>query len=244
MNDERRGWLLDEAAHAGHEHLDPGYAATYDAKAGLDPVAELALLRRHGLDAGTTLVDLGAGTGLVALAAAPHCRRVVAVDPSPAMVDRVRADAAAAGHENVECVEAGFLTYEHRGDPAQLVHSRNALHHLPDFWKGIALARVAALLPPGGTFLLRDLVFSFEPHEADESVEAWLAGAACSAEQGWTRAELEEHVRGEYSTFSWLLEPLLEHAGFDIREAQHRGHAYSSYVCVRTMKRRPLKKRA
>jgi ubiquinone/menaquinone biosynthesis C-methylase UbiE len=230
---ERPAWLLDEAAHAGHEHLDPAYAATYDAKAGLDPAAELALLREHGLDAGTTLVDLGAGTGLVALAAAPHCRRVVAVDPSSAMLARLRERAAAAGLENVECVEAGFLTYEHDGEPPQLVHSRNALHHLPDFWKGIALARVADMLAPGGTFLLRDLVFSFEPHEADERVETWLAGAAPSAEEGWTRAELEEHLRGEYSTFSWLLEPLLEHAGLEVREVSHRPHAYSSYVCAR-----------
>jgi len=230
---DRNGWLFDEAAHAGEEHLDPEYAAAYDAKAGLDPAAELALLRQHGLDAGTTLVDLGAGTGVVALAAAPHCRRVVAVDPSPAMLAPLQERVTAAGLANVECVEAGFLTYEHRGEAPQLVHSRNALHHLPDFWKGIALARVAALLAPRGTFLLRDLVYSFEPREAAGRIEAWLAGAAPAGELGWTRAELEQHVRGEHSTFSWLLEPLLEHAGFEVRETYHRQHAYSTYVCVR-----------
>ena len=228
----RPGWLLDEVAHAGEEHVDPGYAAAYDAKTGADPAAELALLREHGLRADTTLVDLGAGTGLVARAAAPHCRRVVAVDASPAMLARVRERATAAGVTNVECVEAGFLTYEHRGDRPQLVHSRNALHHLPDFWKGIALARIARLLAPGGTFLLRDLVFSFEPHQADERLEAWLAAAPPSPERGWTRAELEQHVRSEHSTFSWLLEPLLEHAGFEIRAAHHRQHSYSTYVCA------------
>src|ERR1043166_2278571 len=79
--DRRAGWLLDETAHAGSEHLDPAYAAAYDEKTGADPSAELELLREHGLAAETTLVDLGAGTGLTALAAAPHCRRVVAVDP-------------------------------------------------------------------------------------------------------------------------------------------------------------------
>ncbi len=230
---EHPGWLLDEVAHAGGEHFDAAYAAAYDAKAGADPAAELELLREHGLDSGTTLVDLGAGTGLVALAAAPHCRRVVAVDPSPAMVALVRERVAAAGLANVDCVEAGFLTYEHSGARPQLVHSRNALHHLPDFWKGLALARVGALLAPGGTFLLRDLIFSFEPHEADERIEAWLAGAAPSEERGWTRAELELHLRTEHSTFSWVLEPLLEHAGFEIRETLHRQHAYSTYVCAK-----------
>lgn len=219
--------LPDELALAGREHLDAAYVAGYDAKTGLDVEAELALLRAQGLGPETTLVDLGAGTGLVAAAAAPHCRRVVAVDPSPAMAAAIRARAPA-----VEVVQAGFLTYEHRGEPPQLVYSRNALHHLPDFWKGVALARVARLLAPGGTLILRDIVFSFAPAEADEALEAWFAGAATDPARGWTRAELEEHVREEHSTFSWLLEPLLERAGLQVRAVDHRAQAYSLYVCT------------
>ena len=217
---------FDERAHAGPEHLDPAYVAAYDAKTQADVASDLELLRRCGLRAETTLVDLGAGTGVLAAAAAAHCRRVVAVDPSPAMVEAIRA-------RGLEAVEGGFLTYEHAGDAPQLVHTRNALHHLPDFWKGIALARVARLLAPGGTFLLRDLVYSFEPQDADERLEAWLAAAAPSPERGWTRGELELHLRSEHSTFSWLLEPLLEHAGFEIRDVLHRQHVYSTYVCAK-----------
>jgi hypothetical protein len=52
------------------------------------------------------------------------------------------------------------------------------------------------------------------------------------ASEGWTRAELEAHVRDEHSTFTWLLEPVLERAGFEIREAE-RSSAYAAYVCVR-----------
>jgi ubiquinone/menaquinone biosynthesis C-methylase UbiE len=224
--------LFDEHAHAGPEHLDPGYVAVYDEKTGADLEEELALLRECGLGPETTLVDLGAGSGLVAVTAAPHCRRVVVVDPSPAMLAVARERAAAASVDNVELVESGFLGYEHRGDPPRLVHSRNALHHLPDFWKALALVRVRRLLPPGGIFCLRDLVFSFEPQEADERLEGWFAAAAASPAHGWTRPELEEHVRSEHSTFSWLLEPMLEHAGFAIRSATHRRGAYSTYVCV------------
>jgi SAM-dependent methyltransferase len=223
--------LFDERAHAGPEHLDPEYVVRYERKSGLDPVEELAFLSEHGLGPETTLVDLGAGTGLLAAAAAPHCRRVVAVDPSPAMVATARERTAA--FPNVEVVEAGFLTYAHAGEPPQLVHSRNSLHHLPDFWKGVALRRIHDLLAPGGTLLLRDLVYAFEPQEADSRIEEWLAGAAATPEEGWTRAELEEHVRGEHSTYSWLLEPLLERAGFEILEAEHRGGIYATYVCRR-----------
>jgi hypothetical protein len=80
-------------------------------------------------------------------------------------------------------------------------------------------------------FVLRDLVFSFEPHEVDERLEEWFAAAAASPDAGWTRAELEEHLRTEHSTFSWLLAPLLEHAGFEILDVDHRRGAYSTYTC-------------
>lgn len=227
-------WYLDELAHAGPEHLDPASVAAYDRKAGTDPAEDVAALRALGLAAGSVLVDLGAGTGTFALAAAPHCRRVVAVDVSPAMAEVTRAKAARLGLGNVEVAHGGFLSYEHRGDPADVVYSRNALHHLPDFWKGIALARVAALMRPGGVFFLRDLVYAFDPAEASGRFEPWLAAAPARAEAGWTRAELAEHIRGEYSTFTWLLEPLLERAGFAIRDVSVRANGvFAAYTCVK-----------
>lgn len=223
-----RAWLPEERALAGQEHLDPDYVAGYDAKAGLDLAAALELLRRHGLGADTTLVDLGCGTGLLAAAASAGARRVVGVDPSPAMLEvaRRRSDA-------VEWVEAGFLTYDHAGEPPQLVHSRHALHHLPAFWQGVALARIHDLLAPGGVLVLRDLVYDFEPHEAGERVEAWLASAAPSPAGGWTREELETHVREEHSTFSWLLDELLRRARFEVLERDIGRGVYATYVCRR-----------
>jgi SAM-dependent methyltransferase len=225
-------WFPDELARAGAEHLDPAYVATYDRKAAFDPAEDVARLRRLGLDETATLVDLGAGTGALALEAAPLGRRVVAVDVSAAMLDVTREEAARRGATNVELVQAGFLTYEHRGDPADFVYSRNALHHLPDFWKTIALRRIGGFLRPGGFLFLRDLVFSFDPGEAAGAIEAWFAGATEDPAAGWTRSELEAHVRDEHSTFTWLLEPMLERAGFEIQEAEHRASAYAAYVCA------------
>jgi SAM-dependent methyltransferase len=229
----RAGWWLDEVGHAGDEHLDPGYVAGYERKAGTDPAADLEVLRGFGLDETSTLVDLGAGTGTLALAAAPRCRRVVAVDVSPAMLAALRENVERLGLGNVECVRAGFLTYEHRGEPADFVYSRNALHHLPDFWKGIALRRAAAVLRPGGVLRLHDLVYAFEPQEAEGAIEAWVAGGVARPEEGWTRDELETHVREEHSTYEWLLRSLLTHAGFEIREASVRpSRTYAAYTCV------------
>ena len=228
-------WYLDEIAHAGPEHLDDAYVATYDHKAGVDWSAELARLRRLGLDETRTLVDLGAGTGGLALAAAPLSRRVVAADVSPAMLAVLRDRADRLGLRNLECVHAGLLTYNHNGALADFVYCRHALHHLPDFWKVIALQRIAAMLQPGGVLLLRDLTFSCDPSEAERTIEAWLAAAATQPTSGWTRAELETHLREEYSTFSWLMEAMLERVGFAIQQVEYdQSHIFADYVCLKT----------
>lgn len=228
------GWYPNELAHAGEEHLDPEYVAGYDRKSAVDTSDDLAVLRGLGLDESSVVVDLGAGTGEFVLDVAPQCRRVVAVDVSPAMLAALSAKAEHKGAANVEVMHAGLLSYDHLGDPADFVYSRNVLHHLPDFWKAMALQRVADMLKPGGVFRLHDLVYNFEPHEAASAIETWLGRAAQRPEDGWTRAELETHVREEYSTFSWLLEPLLERAGFEIREASYRpAGIYAAYTCVK-----------
>jgi SAM-dependent methyltransferase len=227
-------WFLDELAHAGSEHLDAGSIAGYDRKAGTDPLADVALLRARGLNETHTLVDFGAGTGTFALAVAPFCRRVVAVDVSPPMLRALREKAARHGILNIECVTGGFLTYTHQGAAADFVYSRHALHHLPDFWKAIALQRIAALMRLDGVLHLRDLIFSCEPAEIPSLVEGWLANATTHPASGWTRAELETHLREEYSTFSWLLEPLIVRAGFAIQQVEHSdSQIYSAYTCVK-----------
>jgi ubiquinone/menaquinone biosynthesis C-methylase UbiE len=231
---ERHLTLLDEVALAGREHLDPRSVATYDRKAAFDPAEEVALLRELGLDGEATLVDLGAGTGALAVAAAPHCRRVVAADVSPAMLATIRRRAAGLGLANVECVQAGFLGYRHAGAPADFVYSRNALHHLPDFWKAIALHGIAAVLGAGGILRLRDIVFACDPGEAERVAGEWLDTAAERPEDGWTRPELEEHLRDEHSTFTWLLEPMIDRAGFEIQRADYgRLGIHAAYVCVK-----------
>ncbi len=227
-------WYLDELDHAGPEHLDAGYVAGYDRKTGVDPAGDLALLRDLGLGEADTLVDLGTGTGALPLIAAPYCRRVVAVDVSAPMLAVLQQRAEDAGIANIECVRAGFLSYEHQGAPANVVYSRHALHHLPDFWKAVAFERIAAMLKTGGIFHFRDLFLSVGPGEAAEAIEHWLAHASETPEVGWTREELEIHLREEYSTFTWLIEPMLERAGFRI-EARHglESKIYAAYTCVR-----------
>jgi len=229
-----KAWMIDELAHAGPEHLDAAYVAGFDRKQGYpDPAADLAVFREHSVGSAATVVDLGAGTGRLALAAAPHVGRVVAVDVSPAMLARLREQAAKAGLANVECVQAGFLSYAHAGPPADAVYTRNALHQLPDFWKALALDRIAKLLRPGGVLRLRDLIFDFQPPEAEAVLDEWLDGAATDPARGYTREDFAEHLRTEFSTFRWLLEPMLAAAGFSIVAASFEHSIYGAYTCIR-----------
>jgi SAM-dependent methyltransferase len=64
----------------------------------------LARLRRVS-GGGTTVVDVGAGTGRFTVALAPRVAAIVAVDPSAARLDLIRADAAELGLTNVDVVE-------------------------------------------------------------------------------------------------------------------------------------------
>jgi hypothetical protein len=152
----------------------------------------------------------------------------------------------------MECVEAGFLSYEYVGEAPDVVYSRNALPHLPDAWKAIALPRVADLLKLGGALVLRDIVSCCDPGELQDMLEAWLESAPDPGElqdvleawlesapddpaRGWTSVELEAHVREEYSTFAWLLEQMLRQAGFEIREALYSGlRTHARYICLKS----------
>jgi ubiquinone/menaquinone biosynthesis C-methylase UbiE len=230
----RPGWLLEEIAYAGRENLDAGHVARYDDKEDAAGEEEVALLKSLGLDRGSTVVDMGAGTGQFATRVSGSCRRVVAVDVSPVMLRTLEANAAAAGLGNIEIVHAGFLTYEHVGPPADFVYSRYALHHLPDFWKAVALARIRQMLRPAGMLRLWDVVYDFAPDEAEARIEAWCATGGGDATGGWSRAELEEHVRDEGSTFTWLLEPMIRRSGFEILEAAYTDDGiFAKYVVQR-----------
>jgi SAM-dependent methyltransferase len=225
-------WMIDELAYAGPEHLDPAFVAGYDRKQGYpDPAEDLAVFEAHGLGRSSAVLDLGAGSGQFALAAARHFGQVTAVDVAPPMITLLRERASAAGLANLVCVRAGFLSYQHDGPPVDGVYTRNALHQLPDFFKAVALDRIAQMLRPGGVLRLRDLIYDFRPGQAAGVFGNWFDHAASDPAAGYTAADYAEHIRTEFSTFRWLLEPMLAAAGFDIVSAGFTRHLYGAYTC-------------
>jgi len=224
-------WFINEVGHAGRENLDAAHVAAYDAKEDARAAEEVALLRDLGLTADSTVVEFGPGTGQLTVEVAPACARVAAVDVSAPMLDRLRAKVAERGLENVELVQAGLLSYDREPGSVDVVYSRLALHHIPDFWKVLALERLRRMLRPGGFVRLVDVVYDFEPAEAAERIEAWCARYEGAAAGQWTRADVEEHVRDEHSTFSWLMEPMIRRCGFEIAAAEHSDDGvFAAYV--------------
>jgi ubiquinone/menaquinone biosynthesis C-methylase UbiE len=224
-------WFIDELSYAGRENLDSDHIARYDAKEDANAASEVTLLKELGLTRESLVIEFGAGTGQFTVEIARECGRVIAVDVSPQMLRHLQTKNAAMGLSNVEILRAGFLSYEHAGTPADFIYSRFALHHLPDFWKAVALERLRRMLRPGGVLRLWDVVYDFDPSEAEERIEAWCATYGDNAEEEWVRADLEEHVRDEHSTFSWLLEPMIRRSGFEISRAEHSEDGiFSKYV--------------
>ena len=50
-------------------------------------------------------------------------------------------------------------------------------------------------------------------------------------QSGFSQEEFETHVREEYSTFAWVLEGLLERAGFQILERAYPAQENAEYTC-------------
>ncbi|PPF68522.1 class I SAM-dependent methyltransferase [Clavibacter michiganensis] len=213
-------WFLDESTSLGRENTDAEHVAHYDEKEDASAAAEVDWLSTVLPERTGTVIDLGAGTGQFALLAAGHWANVVAVDPSPVMLRELRRKVAVTGAP-VTVAQGGYLTFEWPAGSADLVYSRYALHHLPDFWKALALDRMRRMLRTGGVLRVWDVVYNFPVSEAVERIEHWCSTGYSDEEGGWTRADLEEHVTDEHSTFTWLLEPMFTQAGFSIERAEY-----------------------
>jgi putative AdoMet-dependent methyltransferase len=221
-------WQYDEMRQVGVDFESEQQVSEYDSRRNVDRGDEAALIARLGIMPGQSVVDLGCGTGTFAREAARTGARVHAVDVSHAMLDYLGARAEEEGVAGLSIERGGFLTFDAERHSVDVVVTRYALHHLPDFWKQIALVRIHDMLRSGGLLYLRDVAFSFPPAKYKEAIEHWIHRMPLRT--GFTTADFETHVREEFSTFSWVLEGFLERAGFEIVERDYPGEEYVDYL--------------
>jgi SAM-dependent methyltransferase len=224
-------WYYNDLKHVGVDFADSAQVETYDARQRSTDQAAAELLDEIGLKQSQVFADFGCGTGVLACQAALKGCQVHAVDISEQMLLATRKRSIALGAQGIATQQAGFLSFTLPPASLDCATTQYALHHLNDFWKLIALQRIHAAIRPGATFMLRDVIYSCQPTDLKETVDAWLKWM--QEERGYSRNENVTHVRDEHSTFTWVMEGLLERAGFQILEARFARGVYATYICKR-----------
>jgi ubiquinone/menaquinone biosynthesis C-methylase UbiE len=154
---------------------------------GFDRVLD-RLLAISAPGAADACVDLGAGTGFVALALAPLVNSVLAVDISSAMAESLAAHAAEAGLHNVTTAVADLRTFRLPTASVDLVVSSYALHHLRDEDKRALAAEAARWLRPGGRIVVADMMFGRGTNQRDRQILREKAVTfAARGPAGWWR---------------------------------------------------------
>lgn len=107
---------------------------------------------RFALDHTQTVLDLGCGTGQLAIPLSGHVARVLAVDPEPAMLDEGARLAAEHGAANIAWIRGDSYHLDELGlPPLDLVTMGAALHWMD---REATLARLDQLVVPGGAVVI------------------------------------------------------------------------------------------
>ena len=218
-----RDWYYNQRRRLG---LDNAVAAIYDRHDDSDIRARTALAAL-GVQRGWRVADIGCGNGVLATEAALMGAEVDAIDISPAMLglaDIYARDRKAA----IRTQPAGLLSFAYKPNSYDLIVSEFTLHHLPDFWKAVALSRIFAALKPGANFYLRDMVFVSMPDGTERSVEQWADFN--SKNHDFARDSVVTHMRDEYSTFGWVIERMLTEVGFILVSADYHAPLHGTYL--------------
>jgi putative AdoMet-dependent methyltransferase len=240
---ENPAWQYDENKQIGTDYEDVSEIRAYDQRMAkirnvgkeLQEVIDLLDLAPDSM-----ILEIGTGTGEFPIAAVRRCSKVIATDVSLPMLryaeekakERLLEVGRAGDLEKIEYVRGGFLTYQHSGEPLDAVVSQFVLHHLPDFWKQVALFRIAGMLKSGGKLYIRDVVYSFDVADYGGFFDRYLSRMAEIGGEG-TPQDILVHIRDEHSTMGWVLEGMMERAGFSIERADYRAGFIATYLCVK-----------
>ena len=172
---------------------------------------------------GQTVLDLGSGAGLDLLIAADKVGatgRVIGVDMTDEMIDAARANAAKAGHAQVEVRKGVIEALPVESASVDWVISNCVVNLSPE--KDRVFAEISRVLKPGGRFSVSDIVAEDLPQSVRDFAAAYhacIAGAISEADyiDGLRTAGLEDVSGSE--RFEYEIEHLRGLVGADIDRA-------------------------
>jgi ubiquinone/menaquinone biosynthesis C-methylase UbiE len=228
-------WYYDEFVQKGTDYTNQEDILNYDKK--MRTIRNIAketesMIKLIQLQTKDNILEIGCGTGEFSIELSRYCEQVIALDISQGMIEFAREKARAIGQNNIEFINAGFLTFEPKERKFDSVVTQLVLHHLPDFWKLIALKNVNSMLRPGGKFYLKDVVFSSEIQDFDSYFSQIFKNMPPEAGEAIVN-EMKLHIKEEFSTFDWVMEVLIEKAGFKIEETCYENGFMATYLCVK-----------
>lgn len=226
-------WYFNEFKQVGVDYTNIKEVEDYD-----NCMQKLRDIKKESIDIQNALkinssdlvLEIGTGTGELALGLSDICRKIIAIDVSEKMIDFARSKAEKQRKGNVYFCHAGFLTYENNDESFDAVITQLALHHLTDFWKMVALRRIYGMLKEGGRFYLRDVVFPSNIQNYDNYFTNIISGLNKNAGEKIAN-ETEIHISEEFSTLDWIMEGLLKNVGFRIEEIKSFDGFLTTYIC-------------
>ncbi len=177
-----------------------------------------------------SLIDFGCGTGVFAIQAALRGVKVFAVDISQNMLAYAEKKALEKNIQSISFVNSGFLNYTPSSGLVDYIMTSFSFHHLPDFWKGVALKRMHSMLNSSGALYIQDVIISEENYI--NNINSFIH-AQEKLGGDFLREDAIEHFRDEFSTYDWVIEGMLERSGFKIESKESFLGLVYKYKCAK-----------
>jgi 2-polyprenyl-3-methyl-5-hydroxy-6-metoxy-1,4-benzoquinol methylase len=137
---------------------------------------------------GDAVLDLGCGNGQISIPLARQGADVLAIDVSPAMANRLRADARRRGLSSLSVVALAIEELDLPPASFDLIVSSYALHHLRDTDKARLVTAAHGWLRPGGQLAIADMMFGRGGSARDRAIiRGKVSVLARKGPGGWWR---------------------------------------------------------
>jgi putative AdoMet-dependent methyltransferase len=204
MRENEKIWNFNNWA----DHYDKTVASDSQLYARYDEVLDM-IVEIANVSPGKRVLDIGTGTGNLALRCLARGAKVVGLDPSKRMLAKAREKVGNEPRAKFHQVDAPFLCIPYSDASFDAVVSSYAFHHIPHRLKPDSVREMVRVLKPGGVWALGDLMFENEDAERKALHQYWWLeeeyfariDKLCSA---FTELGMELNAR-QFTPITWVV---------------------------------------